>query len=267
MSSNEWNAPSGGDGDSGSPPPAYEVGRGNDGGDSATALGRGNPLCHADQSACYPDGNRPPGCGVDAGPPLTAPSNVSSAAPANGGACHVRETNGVPGTVCMPAGRGQNGAVCSHATDCGSGYECVGSPGRCRHYCCDGQNSCASGEFCDIQKATEQDKVNVPVCMAVRACDLLQPNILTCTADEDCSIVDGDGTTGCIAVGDAKVDESCDMTHCARGLACLGQSGLRTCYQLCEKDDPSVCRAGEKCLGTPPLFRDSSIGYCTKVNL
>ncbi|WP_394833191.1 hypothetical protein LVJ94_42485 [Pendulispora rubella] len=245
-------------------PPPYALPDAADGGDGAASGQRGNLLCNADTTECYPDGTRADTCNEDPRPTdSTEDAGVPPPPPPATKSCHVLAT----GTTCLTAGAGKANATCTKATDCAQGFECVvsGTQGRCRHYCCDGRTSCdMKAEFCDIQltKDGKEPSVPVPVCMPVRQCELLgSPK---CLPDEDCSIVDeNEGTTSCVAVGPALAGEDCSRTHCGRGLACLGQSGQRKCYQLCKKSDPHACAPTEKCVGSAPLFQDSNIGTCS----
>ncbi|WP_394843682.1 hypothetical protein LZC95_42365 [Pendulispora brunnea] len=245
-------------------PPPYALPDSADGGDGAAAVQRGNALCHAEAFACYPDGTRSDTCNDDAGPSDSTEDAGVPPPPQDKLACRVRSG----GTTCLPAGKGEANQACTKAADCAAGFECVasGTQGFCRHYCCDGRTSCTDkNAFCDIQMTKDaKESVAVPVCMPVRQCDLLEVNRQCSLLDEDCSIVDeNEGTTSCVTVGPARVGEDCSSTHCGRGLACLGQSGQRKCYQLCKKNDPSACAPNERCVGSAPLFQDSNIGTCS----
>ncbi|WP_394823360.1 hypothetical protein [Pendulispora albinea] len=248
----------------------YQIGGNSDGGDKAK-LEFGNPLCRATTLSCYPDGsgNRP--C-EDAGSPLAG--DGGGVVSAEVGACRVREKNA---PVCTASGAGIDGALCTRANDCASGYECVtetaGDPvGRCRHYCCGGSSACGDAthrspatRFCDIRQTYGSPSLAVPVCMPLQKCELLQDG-QQCGIGESCTIVNDEGAASCVRDGTARVGQSCEDTHCASGLACLGQTGSRTCYQLCRKSsNDGVCGPTEKCKGTAPLFQDPDIGICSKV--
>jgi hypothetical protein len=239
---------------------------------AATPAFQGNPLCHASRAigACYPD---------DPITPITATACNEDGGGGDSGAglaCHVSSSGSLP--VCLPAGHGMDGDPCMASTDCAGGFECAGS-GTCRPYCCSGLSRCAAGddaggtgEFCDIQQATGTGGTEVPVCMPIRSCNLLDQ--LThldggsqCGSDETCAVVRGDnGATSCVAIGTAMVGDPCDTEHCAAGLVCLGTS-QRKCYELC-LTPPSVapavppCPAGLTCKGGQPLFPDLAVGIC-----
>jgi hypothetical protein len=158
------------------------------------------------------------------------------------------------------------------AHECQGGFECVRvggtDTGQCRHYCCDGRcdNPASSGgkTFCDIQ-FTRATGLKVPACLPVRSCKLLTPK--QCNTGETCAVVrDEDGSTGCVDIGPAKVGQSCDEVHCAEGLTCLGVPGSRTCLQLC-RDVDMPCPGGQRCLWSPPTFREPGIGVCVEPNM
>jgi len=217
---------------------------GDNGGDSADA-GTGVPVASSDAGAAVP----PP---VDAAPQPTP-------------ACHVVEQTGTDGgawvtQTCTIAGSGQDGAQCQASTDCAATFECVGMPGQCRHYCCAGNTVCdatASPSFCDVQPVVS-GKFNVPVCMPISGCALFG----TCPTNQTCAVVKDDGTTSCVEVGEAGVGNSCDETHCAAGLTCLGNPGARTCFQLCHVDLPADCPAGTTCSGSAQLSTNPQFGIC-----
>ena len=231
-----------------------------------------NPLCHVPAgSACLPDDTAPPAsnkCGVDldggggGGTPLDAgldagPSPI---------ACHVTldPTSTITAPACAPSGTGMNGAQCLGSDDCAAGFECVGSPGVCRRYCCGiPTTTCDTNFFCDIQTETSAGSVKIPVCEPVQPCQLMGGDVM-CGQDETCGIVnDDDGTTSCLGVGPADVSESCDDTHCKKDLVCLGDIGSKKCFALCDKTHPS-CSSSETCKGAAPLFQgvNYNVGVC-----
>jgi hypothetical protein len=199
-----------------------------------------------------------PGSAQDSGVALT------DAGPILTPACHVVETTADGGLwrtqTCTVAGTGAEGAQCQVSTDCAATYECVETPGQCRHYCCDGNSACDgtyTPSFCDVQPVVS-GKFNVPVCVPISHCSLFG----TCPTGETCAVVKDDGTTSCVDVGDAQAGDPCDETHCASGLTCLGNSGSRTCFKLCHVDTPSDCPSGTTCSGSAQLFTDPAYGIC-----
>jgi hypothetical protein len=280
--SNAASAASGDDG-SGATPPAPEASV-VDAGDAAVealaavAVYQGSPLCNASPatSCCYPDALSlcaPTACVApsDAG---TSDGGASSASVVYG--CHLAPAPANPGAsggstsapgvqqvtpACTPAGLGLDGALCQQPNDCAPGYECVGSEGTCRHYCCEGTSACRIDQFCDIQQTTQTTPaptLSVPVCMPVRQCVLLQPD--ACPG-QTCAVVREDGSVSCVAVGSATVGQSCETEHCAANLVCLGATA-RTCYALCEMSVAGQCPTGQSCKGGPPLFLDPGVGVC-----
>ena len=226
----------------------------------------GNPLCNAQAAAgCYPDDapttdTCPPAeMAGDAAVPAVDAGDAASPPPA----CRVAPSAGQP--VCVKAGTGEDGAACQSGADCAAGFECVGTTGQCRHYCCmaDACDSLPHPAFCDVQSLAVSDTTKVPVCMPVSACKLLSPT--GCMAGETCEVVRPDGTTSCVAVGTAQAGDPCDVEHCASGLTCLGSVGSRVCYQLCAVVDSSAaCPAGTTCQTTAPTFQDPTVGICTQ---
>jgi hypothetical protein len=238
----------------------------------------GSPLCHATSKTCFPDppsvldaggaaggGNYDGGaaatCGTDVDASADAGTTAASdSAPAASIACRVRE-NGAMETApsCGAAGEGVDGAMCATGADCAPGFDCVGE-GVCRQYCCASEcegKSNGMKTFCDILPLHEATTL-VPACVPVTPCKLLDQ--MSCDATKTCSIVRDDGTTSCVATGAAGPGESCDSTHCAAGLVCLGQAGARQCFQLCDTNNPQ-CPEKTMCMSNA-LTHDSSVGIC-----
>jgi len=73
-----------------------------------------------------------------------------------------------------------------------------------------------------------------------------------CGAAETCSIIDGQGHTGCVASGAGGLGDPCQGTigaaECGPGLVCIALSGSGSCSRYC---DPARadrgCAAGESC--------------------
>ena len=230
-------------------------------GTGAARGSQGNRLCYGlVGTECYPD--QAETCPRDVGD-AGAPDGEVDTSPSHGLACHVIPADGGAAPVCTAAGQGEDGSECIQSSDCGAGFECVGSPGQCRRYCCNGASSCApeGRQFCDIQLRAEQGN-KVPVCMPVRSCVLLGSG---CTQGQTCAIVSEDGTTSCVGVGAAQAGDSCEEEHCAENLTCLGQAGMRRCYKLCQKSANMACSSEERCKGAAPLFKDPNIGICGKL--
>jgi len=245
---------------------------GEDAGTQSSATYLGNPLCRVDTSSCMPD---------DDSSRATAGAlrcEHGGATEADGGAPGARDDEPFegcrvgragPGTLrpaCEPAARegGADGARCDSGADCAPGFDCVQGEkeNTCRHYCCSGgckaqtsQNGGAT--FCDVQRLVDVAH-NVPVCMPLKRCKLLAHG--ECASGETCAIVNDTGDTGCVAVGDKQVGDSCDADHCAAGLTCIGQPGARKCQALC-KVGSTTCGPNKACK-TSAIFKDSSVGIC-----
>ena len=240
-----------------------------------------NPLCNIDVQndggTCDPDfaiapsGElcQLPDAGAQADSGLAADSGIATGSDASILlACRVAVASGAAQAriqTCGLAGTGGDGDSCETGGDCAPAFECVGMPGRCRHYCCDGDKSCAtskSASFCDIG-STSASNITVPVCAPVSRCKLLTAN--ACGADQTCAVVKEDGTTSCVAVGPAQVGQDCNAVHCGAGLTCLGKPGARPCFKLCRVGYPEDCADGQKsttCTGSAQLFNDPEYGIC-----
>lgn len=261
--------PSTSDGATSGPPPGASVDAG------AAPVSTGNPLCFysyapdAGAHTCQPDTSSQ--CSgwlsADAGS-YVPPAEDASDGSAPLSACHVSSSPN--GQKCLQAGPGGDGAQCQTGTDCAESFECVGSPGQCRHYCCDGNAACDSAggqmpgpSFCDVE-ATTSGGLMVPVCEPVRSCTplLLGNGAGTCPKGETCAVVKDDGTTSCVPIGTVGIGGDCDVYHCAAELTCLGAVGSRTCFQLCEVDSPTACPAGKTCMSSAQLFTNANIGIC-----
>lgn len=257
------------------------TGSGSSGGGSDAATW-GNPLCRLSQASddgglygCNPDQPATPiDCAMDGG---------AAAGDGGGYACRVQpqapsssgmNSTTTPATGCSPtSGDSVAGVVCTTSDDCAPGYDCVGSPGYCRHYCCAGNTSCDDPDagqpaktFCDVQFLTQASATPVPVCMPVQPCSL-QDQLLSaspqqCPAMETCAVVREDGQTGCVDIGMQGPGDSCDRDHCQAGLVCLGASGQRVCYKLCDTQSGAQCTAPQTCQGGLPLFQDPRVGVC-----
>jgi hypothetical protein len=192
------------------------------------------------------DGGVPPS--FDAGAVAEEPGSL---------ACHVRKSASGVTQQCDVPGAGKAGAPCQTADECGSGLDCVGSPGRCRAYCC--AYECSDPQtHCGLEALVDGSHT-VPVCLPTVPCRLLSND---CGSKRTCTVVTNDGTTSCVDVGGAKAGESCEEQRCEGGLACLGQPGGRRCFRLCRVDDGSSCSRQQRCKGSVQLFNDPNIGVC-----
>jgi hypothetical protein len=113
--------------------------------------------------------------------------------------------------------------------------------------------------FCDVQQLRESTTTKVPLCMPIRKCTLFTPG--DCKTNETCSLVNVSGDPGCVATGSATVDQGCEDTHCAAGLACVGVIGHRKCAELCHLNSYDCKSAAHpKCEGSA-LF-PQGFGIC-----
>jgi len=264
--------------DAGAYDSAVDPMRGRDaaGSDVAANILSGSPLCNvfAAGAPCVPDlpattsaACMLPGSSIDAGIrdaalDRDAATTAPDASEFDAGlsvACRVDLAgDGTFGPACRRAGPGKDGAECMSGSDCAVGLDCVGSPGRCRPYCCN--YTCSSQSFCDIQPTSGSPNLNIPVCSPVEACRLLVEG--SCPAGKTCGVVDNDGTTSCMNAGPARAGQECERSRCIEGHTCLGQPGTRQCFKLCHVNAAGECGAGERCKGSVQLFSDPSIGIC-----
>ena len=251
---------------------AIDGGDAGDAGSSASeaaapaASTQGSPLCNAPPTGgCYPDDpTTAKACGLA---PDGGPYNASGGYGDETLACRVSTpaagaTDATPAPACSQSGSAGDGAWCKSSSECTAAYDCVGA-GTCQRYCCSGNVECIADEFCDIQPLAQASTVDIPVCMPIHpegGCQLLDPS--ACSDTETCSVVRENGATSCVAVGSAKAHESCDESHCAAGLVCLGSMGQRECYQLCHTSSSDECTSSQTCKGGLPLFPDPTIGIC-----
>lgn len=222
----------------------------------------GNKLCGATVFTCFPDQEDPKLCG---GAPKDAGAYDGGTKQAM--ACRVDPKGAGP--LCDPLGPNTiklEGDNCTSATDCGPGFECVGSPARCRHYCCDTSTCTAFSKqnnnkayFCDIQPLALQSQQVVPVCQPVTPCNLQTQD---CGQGQTCAIVESSGNliTSCVAVGPGQVGDPCDAQHCGPNLQCIG-APMPTCHQLCDPKMPQ-CPQGTMCFHQWPVLDMQGVGVC-----
>ncbi len=226
---------------------------------------RGNPLCYV-SSTCVPDA---PTCSSSNAPDQPDGGNEldggTGTAPSLG--CRLgRGPNEAILPQCLSATlSGGDGAACVGGADCAPGFDCVAGDKdqrSCRRYCCSGScrdnTSNAGDTFCDVQTLVDVG-TSAPVCLPIKRCTHLVGNE-ECGADESCSVVTEDGDTGCVTVGTRQAGESCDETHCAAQLTCLGQPGARRCFQLCRVAE-NDCKGSEVCV-TSAAFKEATFGIC-----
>jgi hypothetical protein len=206
-------------------------------------------------------------CSPDDATSCTIDGGTSDAGPE---ACRVvLGANQSTDATCSPTGQGNDGASCQSGADCAPGYECVGT-GTCRHYCCE-DDSCTTMTqnsttydtyFCDVGTEHASSGAKVPVCQVVVHCSPLKTD--SCGPDQACTVVEIDSGSNfiatCDAVGTAKLGDSCETTHCAAGLACIGTIGQRVCQELCDNQNP--CPANATCNMKSQALMQYGVGVC-----
>ncbi len=218
--------------------------------------------CNPKVASSTPD--NPAACLADGG----TSTSYDGGGTTNGGdlACRVILPPNEPEMVkCVEAGAHGDGASCATGADCLAGFECVGTPGVCRHYCCD-ETACSqyltsttNKYFCDVQAQTAAPTVLVPVCMVAQPCNLLENG---CGDGMTCTLVDplNSDLTSCVMVGDAQVGDSCEIQHCAANMICVGAYGQRTCRQLCNATH--LCTYPQQCDGQWSQLSKFNVGIC-----
>lgn len=237
--------------------------------DAGASPFRGNPLCRMTSNAldCLPDEDGTRGyAGYQCSLTMTGTGAEREACRVGVDPKKVGSTEIAPHCEAATAS-GTDGATCGSGKECAAGFECVQEDrgGRCRHYCCtdtcEGVASQSGGRtFCDVQPVLPTS-ASMPVCMPLKDCKLLTAG--QCSADETCAVVNASGDSGCVKLGAAQVNDSCETDHCAVGLTCIGQPGSRKCYALCKVNASGSCGASLVCK-TSALFKDPSYGVCQK---
>jgi hypothetical protein len=177
--------------------------------------------------------------------------------------CHVVvDEEGNPASACELAGTGAIDAPCQTSGDCQPGSSCIPtenardtSAGVCRPYCCGDVEECPTADseigasYCAPRTRVEDPETEVPVCVAVTPCGLLDDDG-ACPPSTTCSVVRNDGTTSCVIPGDGLLCEPCP---CAEGFVCAVHTGL--CQKLCRTDG-----SDDEC-GTVGFCQGGSSGY------
>lgn len=222
-----------------------------EGGDASDL--RGNALCKAGMySSCFPDDTKSQYCAI-------LPGDAGADGATGASACHVTQA----GPECTVSGAAAEGEACSAASDCAAGFECVGTPARCRRYCCEASTCAVYAKaigrdyFCDVQPLASATSTLVPVCQPVTPCTLLGDN---CGAGQTCALVDANKSlTSCVSVGPGKTGESCASQHCGAGLQCIGNPAV--CHRLCDPKNPG-CPINQQCFLGWPVLQQQGVGVC-----
>ena len=167
-----------------------------------------------------------------------------AAAAGTGKACHVvKAATGSPAAACVISGAAMAQDPCQAQSDCAAGFACVGSlgdpAGKCRPYCCYGQDACGPGTYCTLVRSFEViagiDALRVPACMVASNCRLLDSG--ACDPGLACAVVDG--ATTCLPPGNGSDDAPCP---CAAGYVCLRSTA--TCRRICHQRADQECGGG-----------------------
>jgi hypothetical protein len=222
-----------------------------------------------------------PGGNMGAFGPSSSPNAEDAGKPA-AFACQVTWEGQSPKAECTASGAGKMNDACSRSSDCAAGLTCVGtlSIGRCLKYCCVGNDACPSaskdspaGFYCsdeisrdyliDHPTADPAELRKVPVCVAGRGCDPIDPDKdpSRCDTGLSCAIVRSDGTTGCVALPAeaAKEGGSCKDVPCAEGHVCAKTTNV--CMKLCHTAKSDEC-VGGVCQGSTNV--PAGFGICVR---
>ena len=217
---------------------------------SQNVFSRVNSLCNARASAsqsCNPD---------------VATSCGGSDANVQG--CVVRNE----AALCTPVGAKREGDACSATSECGAALGCVytaGSGATCQPLCCASACSNPSLYCALVTEAWSADAGSphlLPVCVSPEPCER---SAQACGTARSCEPV-GAGRVSCVTLGSRRAGESCARGFCARGLACVGIGGERTCLAVCSLKTPS-CGGSEICVRSTVVAGDSDVGYCIDPNI
>jgi hypothetical protein len=172
--------------------------------------------------------------------------------------CKVVVADGGVAAHCGVSGNMPEGSPCMNAADCGPDLGCilVEHTPLCRAYCCAGLESCPTNTYCVQQKMYESPSSEIPVCIHVTKCVLLDDT--GCPSGETCAIVRLDGTTSCVVPGTGTYGQPCP---CAAGYTCSYADG--TCLKLCHTDlsKGDECGPNGYCQGGTTPY-PPEVGYC-----
>lgn len=220
--------------------------------------------------------------GVDAGltSPRPAPGSAAGGGTAEGGAagtpsepgapvaqpemetswsCQIDRDEGEVSVGCWLAGTGGDGDPCTSTRACQAGFACVdeGETGRCRKFCCGGDDSCSelnladplrNPYYCDERPLRSANidatrNLAVPVCAQAETCDLSDRRCeapgCKCDQGEICTIVSQDGAAGCVTPGEGALDEPCP---CQVDYVCHPVE--KVCKRLCDLGRTDECGEG-----------------------
>jgi hypothetical protein len=174
-----------------------------------------------------------------------------------------------PEALCAAAGPGDDGAECTHHSDCGPGLDCtaLGEPGTCRRYCCalNAAGGCPSGQFCRVAlEGSDGGLSGVALCDRCDGCDTRDPD--ACGADNGCYLLPAPAPcAACLPAGDVPPGAACTRAaDCVPGAACLARSNNeRSCVALCDLDGAeSECASGLSCREPEGASFPAGVGVC-----
>lgn len=170
-------------------------------------------------------------------------------------------------------------ATCgNNVCDAGETQTC---PQDCQanHYCGDGNcdsdetaSSCPAdcGTVCNNNGTCDagETALNCPADCSSGACDSIAAlvNQTGCNAGEACTVIDANGTIGCMTAGTVAPYAECSTTigDCLAGALCAGDPAtqLYTCMPYCDLNGGSTCPSGGLCLYSFATAQ-GNVGLCS----
>jgi hypothetical protein len=210
----------------------------------------------------------------------TGSSSGGACTPPSGAVCGTDPQCGCPAgekcdissdtAICITAGTGTVGTLCTSDTVCAAGLTCV--QGVCRPFCTAAQvgtqctwNGEALGTCIQINDSTGVAVPQDAVCLL--ACSPVPNN---CPAGESCEIITATATdtsfSDCEAAGSTAIGGTCSLTelNCVAGAECVAFQTGDFCAQLCRSGVAGDCASGATCeVGTPATTVDGvAYGAC-----
>ncbi|MCA9552082.1 MAG: hypothetical protein KC933_18725 [Myxococcales bacterium] len=152
--------------------------------------------------------------------------------------CDTGLQNCDPGMVCLKLS-GENAATCRKVCRLREGTGCEGLGA--------GDIGAAASYACTLRLAGVVRTYG----LCAPAADRCDPLDNMCGAQENCEIVQDDGTTGCIVAGSQPLGANCSMNSCRRGGVCWTMADVSmtpTCYEPCTLPNGMCTTANYACV-------------------
>ena len=192
---------------------------------------------------------------------------LSNAGCGDGQACVYAQDAAVP--MCVAAGPGGQGALCSGTTGCAAKTTCFNTAGNnaCLQYCVPGTDTCPVHSYCGRFKSLD----GAPIGLCFGACDLLGATVPSapfggCPAGFGCEPTTTD-TLRCFPVGVGEQYSPCTAggNDCAKGFNCVLTPNGQLCLHWCVLGDNSACPGTTTCgkLDSPMTAGGVQFGVCS----